>query len=264
MLVFLIPLKSKKISKNWTNVCRLLERCVQSIVNQTSENFRLIIICHERPEIRINHPLISYIEVDFPPPTLNQKNVISLMDRDKNKKMWLGLEYASEMKPSHVMFVDADDCVSCRIADFVSRNPHANGWFLDSGYVYEDGKDRIFYKKNNFYLMSGSSHIVKYDLLRNNSIHSIYLDSDKPLHQIVVNILAEKKIPLTPLPFAGAVYIIENGENINADKGADRSGRENGGAFFKNLILKYPRKIRTLISSQILNEQIADEFSLFD
>lgn len=263
MIVFIIPLKSKQVSKDWDRVCTLLERCVQSVVNQTSEYFRVVIACHERPNLQIDHPFIHYVEVDFPPPVLRQVNVISQMDRDKNQKMWLGLEYAGRFNPSHVMFVDADDCVSCRIAEFVSQNTEANGWFLDSGYVYEDGSDRIYPKKGKFYLMSGTSHIVKHSVMQDETLSSIYIDSGEPLHQLVVDLLAKKNSPLTPLPFAGAVYIIQTGENINADQSSDRSGRDDMFSLFKNFVLHYPRQIRALLSSQRLSEQTINEFSLF-
>ena len=263
MIVFIIPLKSRQVSRDWVKVCWLLERTVRSIVNQTSENFRLIIVCHERPEISIEHPAINYVEVDFSPPKLRQVNVISEMDRDKNKKMWLGLEHADQFSPSHVMFVDADDCISCRIVDFVSQYPHSNGWFLDSGYVYEDSSDRIYRKDKNFYLMSGTSHIIAYSLIsRDSNMRSIYMDSGEPLHQLVVDMLASSKKPLKNLPFPGAVYIIENGENINADKKSDRLGREDMLSSVKNVVLSYPRRLRTLIGSQKLSKQIIQEFCL--
>lgn len=265
MIVFIIPLKSKQVSKDWRHVSKLLERCVRSIVNQTSDKFAVIIVCHERPDIHIDLPSIHYVNVDFLPPQLGQVNIISAMDNDKNKKMWLGLEFAEHLKPSHVMFVDADDCVSHQIADFVSYHPDENGWYLNSGYVYEDGSQRIYYKKANFYLMSGTSHIVKYDLICDKSMNSTYTDSNAALHQLVVQILADKQTPLAQLPFPGAIYIVENGENINADKASDRSGREGNLLFIiKNTLLNYPRKLRTFINSQKLTTSLISEYSLID
>jgi hypothetical protein len=244
MIVFIISLKSRQVSKDWVKVCWLLERTVRSIVNQTSESFRLIIVCHERPGISIKHSAIKYVEVDFSPPKLGQVNIISQMDRDKNQKMWLGLEYAAQFNPSHVMFVNADDCVSCRIAEFFTQKPSVNGWFLDSGYVYEDDSDCIYRKDKNFYLMSGTSHIVAYSLMRqDNDMRSIYVDSGEPLHQLVVDMLASNKKPLKPLPFPGAVYVIENGENINADKKSDRLGREDVLSCVKNVVFDLSTKI---------------------
>lgn len=259
MIVFIVPLKSKQVSKDWIRVSKLLERCVRSIVNQTSENFKLVIVCHERPDIQVEHSSINYVHADFSPPKLGQPNLVNLMDKDKNNKMLLGLEYAQQMNPSHVMFVDADDCISCRIADFVSCNSCVDGWFLNSGYIYQDGSNRIFYKKKNFYWLSGTSHIIKYSLLCNESINSIYNHSDYALHQHIVKIMEESSNPLIPLPFPGAAYITENGENIYQGTPIKP---EFSFFFFKELILTYPRKLRALIASQALKESIIREFSL--
>ena len=264
MIVFIIPLKSKQVSKDWAHVSKLLTRCVRSIVNQTSDKFRVVIVCHERPDLQIDLPSIHYLDVDFLPPQLGQVNIISVMDNDKNRKMWLGLEFAEQLNPSHVMFVDADDCVSCQIADFVSRHPDDAGWYLNSGYVYEDGSQRIYRKPDNFYLMSGTSHIIKYSLLCNESMNAVYTNSFAALHQLVVKVLADQQTPLAKLPFPGAIYIVENGENINADKESDRSGRESFLSAIENAILRYPRKLRDLINSQKLNESIVSEYSLID
>jgi len=268
MLIFLVPLKSKQVSKDWARVSRLLERCVRSIVNQTSEEFKLIIICHERPDISFEHPAIDYLEVDFPPPNLGQKNTINLMDKDKNEKMWQGIEYVSSTNPSHIMFVDADDCVSSQIADFVRHNPHHHGWFLNNGYVYEDGSNRIFYKLDRFHMMSGTSHIIKYSLLKNIDISSLYTNSDSPLHQKIVDIMASRGTPLSPLPFAGATYIIDNGENIYAGENEYSNNQENLGtkrSIFvdcRDLILSYSRRVRVIAGTRPLDETIASEFSL--
>lgn len=259
MIVFIVPLKSKQISKDWTRVSKLVERCIGSLCNQTSGKFKVIVVCHEQPDCYTNNPSIHFAHADFSPPQIEGENAVNLMDKDKNKKMWLGVEYASKFDPSHIMFVDADDCVSCHIAEFVSHHPHANGWFFDSGYVYKDGSKRVFYKKKDFYWLSGTSHIIKYALLQDEALASIYMSSDSALHQHIVEVMEERNTPLCPLPFPGAVYIAENGENIYQ---GTTPKPELSFFFFKELLLNYPRKFRTLIASQELNKSILNEFSL--
>ncbi|MEP0751500.1 hypothetical protein NDA03_04640 [Trichocoleus sp. Lan] len=43
-------------------------------LNQTSPDFRAIIVCHKKQNIEFNHPHITYIEVDLPPPNPALKN----------------------------------------------------------------------------------------------------------------------------------------------------------------------------------------------
>ncbi|MEP0811675.1 hypothetical protein [Coleofasciculus sp. FACHB-SPT9] len=37
-------------------------------LNQTSPDFRVIFVCHKNQNIELNHPHITYIEVDLLPP----------------------------------------------------------------------------------------------------------------------------------------------------------------------------------------------------
>ena len=58
---------------------------------------------------------------------------------DQVRKIFMGLNYAAQFKPSHVMLVDADDCVSQKLASFVDHNPQSNGWFINRGFLYKNG-----------------------------------------------------------------------------------------------------------------------------
>ena len=218
MIVFIIPLKSAQLSKSWSRVSKLFERTLRSICNQTSPDFRVIIVCHEKPTVNFNHPHVTYIEVDFPVPawqqTGNPQKDYADIRRDKSRKIWTGLIHVRSLNPSHVMFVDADDCISKRIAEFVSQNPHHNGWFISRGYEYQDGSKIIYHKKNNFYKKCGTSHIIRYDLLLHDSIKFDNITYDYLRHRNIKEMLDEQGKSLDLLPFDGAVYITENQENI--------------------------------------------------
>ena len=59
-----------------------------------------------------------------------------------------------------VMMVDADDCISRRLAEHVGRNSGKNGWYCETGYEYEDGGDTILYRKQRFYHVCGTSNVT--------------------------------------------------------------------------------------------------------
>ena len=67
MLVFIIPLKSRQVAKSWNLVSQQLERTVKSACNQTDSDFKVIVVCNEKPDISFHHPHLEYLEVDFPP-----------------------------------------------------------------------------------------------------------------------------------------------------------------------------------------------------
>jgi hypothetical protein len=245
MLVFVIPLKSSQVSKSWERVTQLFERCLKSVCHQTSPNFRVIVVCNEQPQINFNHPQITYIEVDFPP--INDTNPIARGDTDKGRKILKGLIYACQFKPTHTMAVDADDCVSKHLAELVEQNPDSNGWFVNKGYKYQEGSKYIYIKRNNFYRMCGTCNILKYELNdlpenpeynRGYGYYKYYID-----HAKVRNILATRKTHIKPLPFAGAVYTVDNGENL----------------FYGQMKLQF-----SMINRKLLNQSIRDEFSLYN
>jgi len=217
MLVFVIPLKSSQVSKDWDLVSQLFERCLKSVCNQTSDKFRVIVVCHEKPNIGFSHPYITYIEVDYPLPGQQLKELgleqevdwkgteVFSRDIDKGRKLLNGLAYAEKFSPSHVMVVDADDCVSKNIAKFVEQNPDCNGWYIKKGYLYHENWQFLKVKFKDFNLICGSSVIIKYEL------YPLLFNKYQYQHR---KTLLDNEIALQPLPFRGAIYSVGNGENI--------------------------------------------------
>ena len=245
MLVFIIPLKSAKVSNSWERVTQLFERCIKSVCNQTSPNFRVIVVCHEKPKIEFTHPHITYIIVDFSPPT--ETNPVAKGDTDKGRKILKGLIYARQFSPTHTMTVDADDCVSKKLAKFIQQHPDSNGWFINKGYKYQEGSNYIYIKRSKFYKMCGSCNIIRYDLNdlpetaeynRGYGYYRYYID-----HAKVRDILKNKAKAIKSLPFPGAVYILETGENL-----FDNSKR-----------LRF-----SIFNRKFLNPSVRDEFGLYD
>lgn len=245
MLVFVIALKSQKISTSWQIVSSLFERCVRSICNQTSQDFQIVVVCHEKPNIKFNHPKIDYIEVDFPIP---EGDIISKR-LDKGHKLLKGLAYAEKFSPSHVMIVDADDCISKHIAEYAIENPDSQGWFIKKGYVYKEGSRFVYLRSKAFSSLCGSGVIIKYGL------HPQLFKNDIYDHQITH---LENNINLEPLPFTGGVYITENNENIyltNSKSSQLKAQIKSKG---------YIHYLRDVLQYRLLTENIRKEFGLFD
>jgi hypothetical protein len=199
MIVFVVPLKGRQVSKSWQRVCQLFERSVKSICNQTSSDYRVIVVCNEKPDIEFNHSYITYLEVDFPLSN-NEPTELSQKETDKGRKILAGLTAAKEYSPSHTMTVDADDCISNRIAEYVNKHPLGYGWYINTGYKYFEGSQWVYIKRKNFYRMSGTCNIVRYDLNdlpenpeynRGYGYYKLFID-----HQKIPNLMKKKKHPL--------------------------------------------------------------------
>jgi hypothetical protein len=259
MLVFIVPVKSSQLSRiSWELSSRILERCIKSICNQTSLDFRVLVVHHEKPIIEFQHPSIEYIQVDFPIPTWSEP---ASPFRDKSRKLWVGLNSAIKLNPTHIMFVDSDDCLNRNLANFVNQNPEQNGWYIANGYEYPDATGRIYHRKKIFYLKCGTSHIIRSDLLLPFAELKFEEITDRFLwHQDIVPRFAEKGVRLDPLPFDGAVYISDTGENH--DNLTELFVKQ-----FKSdpvgLTLFWARRTYKAIRSISLNDQICNDFSLY-
>jgi hypothetical protein len=184
----------------------------------------VIVVCNEKPDTTFKHSNLSYIEVDFPVPDITSGTAMDIVSRkrtDKGRKLLRGLVAAQEFNPTHTMLLDADDLVSKRLAEFVHQHPQANGWFFNRGYRYTQGSYLIYKKSNDFHTMCGSCNIIRNDLNnipenpeynRGYGYYKFYID-----HAKVVKVLGEAGTPLEPMPFLGAVYIVQTGENIYFD-----------------------------------------------
>ena len=100
MLVFIIPLKSKRGSRSWSTVSDLFERTLKSVCNQTSPNFKVVVVCHEKPLVSFEHENIEYITVDFEPPELTGDPIedLAAKENDQAKKLWVGSIYARVLR----------------------------------------------------------------------------------------------------------------------------------------------------------------------
>jgi hypothetical protein len=144
---------------------------------------------------------------------------------DKGAKLAVGLLAARDAGASHVMFFDADDFVSRRLAGLVSAEPEANGWYVERGWRYNAERGAVR-PQRRFHTWCGTAHIVRTDLygdLSGAEMKSSAEDLHDALgdrlirwfgsHVNVVNDFEGAGTPLQPIPFPAALYRIATGEN---------------------------------------------------
>lgn len=214
MVVFIVPIKSKQVSSNWDVFSILVERTMRSLCRQTSQNFKLVAVCHEIPNFKFTHPNLEFLQVNFPPPPKNPpkdepteyRN--ALKEADKAQKIMAGYEYAKKYNPSFIMVSDADDCVKNTLVEFAEQNPEEPvGWYFKSGYIYNEGSNLLFLNKNTFNILCGTCILIKaqyFDRLLQKEPRALYMHDMMDLGD---------GIHLKPLPFHGAIYSIGNTEN---------------------------------------------------
>lgn len=261
MLTFIVPVKSKKVTKSWEYFSKLFRRTLSSICNQTSQEFRVVVVCHEKPDTNFSHPKVEFIYVDFDAPNLAEappEKHNGMREEDKSKKILKGLEYIKKYHQDYVMVADADDYISNKIVAYVEENKAKGyaGWYFDKGYLYREGDKFISLNKRNFNSLCGTCIIVKPHLLTHifkKMPHLLYV------HHTIK--LTDEAI-LRPFPSAGAIYNMANGENHFMSITMIKT--LNSGALFSLVTLK--SVIRKLKKYRIypLHRTIKNEFGMYE
>lgn len=228
MLAFVIPVKHPARANSYPVTVGLLRRTLESVQAQTDRRFAVVVVCNERPAWASDDEHCMFVEVDFPanaPPT-DVAQLHSWTFLDKGSKIAVGLMHAKRFDPTHVMLVDADDFVSRRLAAHVAANPAAPGWYVEKGLFYS-GRFKIAEVLDKFWSYCGTSHILRADLLPADldpdaavspsaiarALDQSYVERVLGNHQYFKPYLARMGLELAPLPFHGAVWHADTGEN---------------------------------------------------
>ncbi|MEO0535492.1 MAG: glycosyltransferase family A protein [Cyanobacteria bacterium P01_A01_bin.123] len=235
MIVFICPIRHPHNSKDYSKVENLLQRTLVSVCRQTDTSFRVVVVCNQIPKFATQFDKVDFLKVDFSPLKRERgvKPSAENVHKDKGTKYFSGLLHAKrKYNPEYVMFFDGDDLVSNRVAEYVNSHPGENGWFFRDGYVYADG---IMYlmRKKNFHLACGTCNIISSKLLKipedfpqapsqeqilSNPESRRVFDIIKG-HADIQPLFERMGKPLLPLPFPGAIWVVNHGENDSVNKG---------------------------------------------
>ena len=265
MIGFIVPITPKKYSKDWHFANLMLERTVKSICNQTSRNFKLIIVYNDKPKIEFIDPNIHYVPYSCPEITISQIEDFDFMSQwftvefaermmDKSRKITVGCQVAKELGCNYLMAIDSDDMISNKIAQYVNENADSKvaGWRVSNGYLYNEGSYFVV-KNNQIWAMNGSTHIIRADLVPIPDFSTDFKLLSYNLFQQhaytcqrIQDWNAEK---LMELPFSGTVYLIHPNNYSQVDK-----------ILSANRIKKL---IKLLWYGAFLTKRIKEEFAIY-
>lgn len=213
LLTFVIPVRHQDNARDWDALVANLMQTVRSIAGQTHPDWRGIIVANEGARIPALPERFSVHRVTFPPNDMHElkkaerEAALDAFRFDKGRRVLAGMLAARDSR--FFMIVDDDDLVSSRIAGFVAANRDADGWSIDSGYLWDSG-GRLFLEEDRFNHLCGTSLIVRadaYDLPeRFEDASAQWIKDMLGSHMRIGPVLAAKGRPLAPLPFRGAVY----------------------------------------------------------
>ena len=210
MIVFLIPLKAPQVCDNWEHVQGLAFKTIHSILNQTSQNFHIILVCNEFPDFK--HEKLTIIRENFPIPTNLEEGFT-----DKYYKLKRGMIEMYKFAPCYLMRIDADDLISNHLLKFVDKN-EGPGWLIRRGYKYSPGKDYVI-KSRNINDLCGSTNIIfvkKDEALESSDSPTENCHAINAGHHKIEALYQSLNRPLSDIPFPAVIYTMAHGNNLCA------------------------------------------------
>ncbi|MBS4194927.1 hypothetical protein [Lederbergia citri] len=216
-IAFAISFKSKKVSHDWQKVQDNLGLTLRSLLNNTDQNFRIIIAGHEKPNIEeLNDKRITWLSVKFPPP-LNARRAT----RDKlRKRMVIGAFLRKNGFSGYFMPLDADDWIHYRFVEYIRSLPISNALIINKGFMVNVLQSEIW-KQDQFYKYCGSSTVFNFsngDFPKSSKRSDINKTAFKWATKNHVKVREfVKNHTLVDYPFV--TYILAHGDNLSIIQG---------------------------------------------
>lgn len=229
MIAFITSLRHPRNSADYARVEELLQETLRSVTNQTSDDFVVIVVGNRAPSFALPDR-VHFVEVDFRAPAPASERIRrSPFIRDKGTKIGVGLIAARDFSPDYVMIFDADDFVHRGLAEFVGQNPGRDGWVIDEGWMYSRRRSAV-QTQSTFNRVCGTCFIIPFDAYdvpadldvsaTRGQVREAYgerLSKIIGAHKHAVEWHEARGRYLESLPFRGAVYHVDNGENHSSN-----------------------------------------------
>lgn len=225
VLAFITSLRHPRNSDDYGRVEQLLADTLRSVLRQDCDDFTVWVVGNRRPASLPDG--VEWVPVDFDPPSevAGPLTGVEAVLLDKGSKLVVGLLAALETAPNHIMFFDADDVVSRRLAALSRQSPDADGWRISRGWRWVSDR-RSIRAQPEFHRHCGTGHVVHrrhYPLPSSLAVSSSQDDIVEALgerlrrhfgsHLHISDDLAAAGHPLAEVPFPGALYRVATGEN---------------------------------------------------
>lgn len=214
-IAFAISLKSKKVSRNWLQVQMNLAKTLKSIFNNTNQNYRIIIVGHEKPNIKeLKHKRVTWLKAHFPSP-----NGINKYSNDKlRKREIIGKHLRKIGFSGYFMALDADDWIHHRFVELIMLHPHRDALILNKGFMLNLFKNEIW-PRSEFYRICGSSVILYFSnndfpkSLKRKDVRASYFQLAVKPHPKVIDYLKEIKRQYSLMHLPIVVWVVAHGDN---------------------------------------------------
>jgi hypothetical protein len=162
--VFLIPFVSPQVSANWLSACAYLQQTLRSIRNSTNENYRVVVVGSEKPQLEMDFDSRIHV-ISFEQPFPLHPNRRAALRLDKLAKIDAAWRYAkTNWQPKYVMKLDADDFISSRLVGWLDHAGTEAGYLVRDGWLWSSGAHYLIQCTEYLDRVCGSCLIIRSDL----------------------------------------------------------------------------------------------------
>lgn len=164
-VVFLVPIASPQVVKNWSRGCALFQRTLGSIFNSTNGDFRVVVAGHEPPDFPLPQDArFKFLSVNHPVPLPGSASWVEPV-RDKMLKIAAAWDYAkATWNPRYVMKLDWDDLISSQLVEWIASAKDEAGYRIKYGWIWRPAPRGFIQCTETFDRMCGSSLIIRRDV----------------------------------------------------------------------------------------------------
>lgn len=230
MIAFVTSLRHPRNATNYGHVEALLRETLHSVTQQTCDDYVVIVVGNKAPSFPLPDK-VHFVQVDFRAPAAPGERISrGSLIRDKGTKIGVGLIAARAFSPDYVMIFDADDFVHRDIAAFTRDNPGRDGWVVRDGWIYSQAR-AAYRPQPEFNTICGTCFIVSFEAYgvpadldataTRGVVKTAYgerLSRIIGAHKYATDWYEEQGMRIEPLPFPGAVYHVDTGENHSGQR----------------------------------------------
>ncbi|SLN13944.1 hypothetical protein [Roseisalinus antarcticus] len=218
LVIFAIPLVSRRRSSDWDQVTANLSATLASFLRQTDGNWMALICGQDRPDDLPDDPRITFLKA-----RVGDK----FYDKGDKRRQLIAHVARRIRRDGYYMQFDADDILHPEAVAHMRGDHNGRGYLISRGYFVHAGARRLAPlepPEKPFHLACGSSSAVYVDFRTHR--HDARLLAEHRSHTRVAETCAEWGQPLDEIPFPAALYMVGHGENMIQRRGKleDRLG----------------------------------------
>lgn len=206
LLIFAMPLVSRKRSEDWDMVQSNLNATLASFMAQSNENWRVFICGQDRPDLPDDDRIVF----------ITAKIRDKFYDKGDKRRLLIKHIAAHVPRDGYYMQFDADDILHPDFADYILQDHNGSGYLVDKGHFVALATKQVI-PLDDFSSYCGSCAAVYVDFRRHRHFVG-FLNQHRSHTQIASQCVAYHR-PLDLVPFHAVLYITGHGENMFGRRG---------------------------------------------